>query len=303
MNIAPRWTEAQLNDGLSKAKERFRQERMEEPLEAYLEAFDQYQGAVEDLLETSVDLTQLDQTLLDVLTNPALMEAFRYLAGPPISVDDLKVLAEAQLSPSRLKANPEMARRVLNVVRVGLDRRRFPWVTEQREPTEAERNAAVLASAALLATSRVSTTRRNEGKERQEILVQEALIARQFEKIPTRPVTTTHDGPKPGQFCRESLFGTSKADFLIGLWDKRIMAVECKVSNSSTNSFKRLNHEAAGKAEKWIHEFGALNVVPVAVLSGVYNIRNLMGAQSRGLTLYWAHDLNELLDWIEATRP
>ena len=122
MNIAPRWTEAQLNDGLSKAKERFRQERMEEPLEAYLEAFDQYQGAVEDLLETSVDLTQLDQTLLDVLTNPALMEAFRYLAGPPISVDDLKVLAEAQLSPSRLKANPEMARRVLNVVRVGLDR-------------------------------------------------------------------------------------------------------------------------------------------------------------------------------------
>jgi hypothetical protein len=81
------------------------------------------------------------------------------------------------------------------------------------------------------------------------------------------------------------------------------MAIECKVSNSSINSVKRLNREAAGKAEKWIYEFGALNVVPVAVLSGVYKLHNLMDAQARGLTLYWAHDLDQLLDWIEGTRP
>jgi hypothetical protein len=44
------------------------------------------------------------------------------------------------------------------------------------------------------------------------------------------------------------------------------------------------------------------NVVPVAVLSGVYKLHNLMSAQTRGLTLYWAHDLVQLLDWIEAGR-
>lgn len=78
------------------------------------------------------------------------------------------------------------------------------------------------------------------------------------------------------------------------------MAIECKVSNSAINSVKRLNREAAGKAEKWIYEFGALNVVPVAVLSGVYKLHNIKSAQDRGLTVYWAHDLNELLDWIDA---
>jgi hypothetical protein len=80
------------------------------------------------------------------------------------------------------------------------------------------------------------------------------------------------------------------------------MAIECKVSNSSTNSVKRLNREAAGKAEKWIYEFGALNVVPVAVLSGVFKLHNPISAQTRGLTLYWAHDLDQLRDWMDTGR-
>ena len=54
--------------------------------------------------------------------------------------------------------------RIVEVVRIGQDRRRFPRVAEQREPGEAERAAAVLASAALLATSRTGTNRRSEGK-------------------------------------------------------------------------------------------------------------------------------------------
>src|SRR5665213_3972508 len=105
---APRWTETQLTQGLDKAKELFRQERMEEPLEAYLEAFERYQGTVEDLLETSVDLVQLDQRAIDILTDPDLLKAFRYLTGPPVSEDDLKVLAEALLSPSRLRTDKDM---------------------------------------------------------------------------------------------------------------------------------------------------------------------------------------------------
>ena len=100
---APRWSEEELHLGLDKAKDLFREERLQESLEAYTEAFDQYQGAIEDLLETSIDLAQLDQTVMAVLTSPALLEAFRYLAGPPISKDDLMVLAEAQLTPSRLR--------------------------------------------------------------------------------------------------------------------------------------------------------------------------------------------------------
>lgn len=298
----PRWTEEQLTSGLVKAQALFRQERMEEPLEAYLEAFEQYQGTVEDLLEASVDLVQLDQSSVDILTNPALLKAFRYLTGPPVSEDDLKVLAEAFLSPSRLKADKEMAARVLQVVHLGLDRRRFPWVTENREPSEEERKAAVLASAALMASSHVSTSRRSEGKDEQEQTVEAALIASGLTKVETREVDTFNKAPRTGEFCRESLLGNRKADFIVGLGDQRIMAIECKVSNSSTNSVKRLNNDAAAKAEAWISQFGTRNVVPVAVLSGVYKLHNLIDAQHRGLTLFWAHDLNELMDWIKQTQ-
>lgn len=80
------------------------------------------------------------------------------------------------------------------------------------------------------------------------------------------------------------------------------MAIECKVSNSSTNSVKRLNNDAAVKAEVWIKDFGSLQVVPVALLSGVYKLHNLEQAQARGLTLYWAHEQNELTDWIGQTK-
>lgn len=81
------------------------------------------------------------------------------------------------------------------------------------------------------------------------------------------------------------------------------MPIECKVSNSSTNSVKRLNNDAAVKAEIWIKDFGGLQVVPVAVLSGVYKLHNLEEAQRRGLSIFWSHRLSDLVEWIETTRP
>jgi hypothetical protein len=304
MIAPPRWTEEELDAERAKAREVFRQERMQEPLEQYLERFDQYQGVVEDLLETTIDVSNLDDAAIAVLTDPSLLHAFRYLAGPPISEDDLRVLAEAVLTPSRLRHDEGMVRRIVEVVRAGLDRRRFPWVTEAREPTEAERSGAVLASAALIATSRLNTSRRSEGKGRQETLVEEALIAAQMNKVPTRPIQTINQAPHPGEFCRESQLGSRKADFIIGLSDQRLLALECKVSNSEINSIKRLNNDAAAKATTWLKEFGNKNVVPSAVLSGVFKCRHLLRAQDeQGCTIFWAHDISTMIHWIQSTRP
>ncbi|MGI8722086.1 MAG: XamI family restriction endonuclease [Geodermatophilaceae bacterium] len=147
----PRWDTARLDSDCAFAIAAFRVRRMGEPLEDYLENFDEVRGAVENLLEMTVDLSQLSERALDVLTDPALLEAVRYLAGPPISTDDLKVVAEARLSAQALRADPIMAHRVIDTVLLGLDRNRFPWVAEDREPTEAEREAAAMASAALMA--------------------------------------------------------------------------------------------------------------------------------------------------------
>jgi hypothetical protein len=300
----PRWTPEQLGTDRRIAIEDFRRKRMEEPLEVYLEAFDQRQAAFEDLLETTVDLTQLADQALSILTDPRLFETLRYVSGPPVSEDDLKTLADVNtLSPRKLRASPELARRLIDTVMLGVDRRRFPWIAEEREPSEEERVAAVLASAALIASQRTATERRSEGKAEQERLVEEALIGRGLQKVPVRPVLTLADAPAPGTFCREAMLGNRKADFIIGLFDRRIMGAECKVSNSALNSIKRLNNDAAAKAEDWTDDFGARNVVPAAVLTGVYKLSHLENAQRRGLTLFWAHDLPALLNWIDRGRP
>ncbi len=299
----PVWSGEQLEAGRKVGIAEFRRVRFEEPLEDYLEAFELYLGTADELLEATVDLSDLENQALGILSQKSSFLAFRYLAGPPISLDDLKTLAEADsLRPSVLRRDPALVRRLVETVLIGLDRGRFPWVQEQREPTEAERKAAVLASAALMATSRVGTKRRSDEKKRQEGRVEEALMDAHWEKVATRTIRTLADAPARGQFCRESKFGERKADFIARLWDDRILALECKVSNSATNSVKRLNNDAAVKAEIWRTDFGARQVVSAALLSGVYKLHNLENAQARGLTIFWAHDLGEMVAWMERTR-
>lgn len=299
----PWWTEEQLVADRDRAVENFRRARMEEPLEAYIKAFEERQDAFETLLEATLDLTDVSNSALTILSTPRLLDAFRYVAGPPISLDDLKVVANtSSLSAKNLEANPELAQRVIETVMLGLDRRRFPWLADGRAPREEERRAAVLASAALIASQRVATDRRSDGKSEQEGMIEAVLIEAGFTKAETRTVNTIQEGPGPGEFCRESMLGTRKADVLVGLHDRRLMPIEAKVSNSYTNSIKRLNNDAAVKAGIWLEQFGRLNVVPTAALSGVYKLKHLLAAQVRGLTLFWAHDLTELTQWIETTR-
>jgi hypothetical protein len=250
MNQPRQWSAEELDKDSREATEIFRKERLEEPLEDYLEAFDDCLGNVEDLFETTIDLTELDETAIQFLTDQKLFGVFRYLPGPPISDDDLKTVAEVQsLNPAQLCSDPEAVQRIISVVRMGMDRRRFPWVREDREPTETEKKAAILASAALMATQRVGADRRSKGKRAQEGMVSGVLTGAGLVEVAKRKVVTLTDAPEPGQFCGESYLGDRKADFLVRLWDYRIMAIECKVSNSATNSVKRLNNDAAAKAE------------------------------------------------------
>ncbi len=299
----PRWSTEQLAADAAGARQIFRQQRLEEPLEAYLRAFDVYQGRIAELFEKTVDLTRLDADALQVLTDPGLLEALRYLTGPPISADDLKTTAEAaSLVAARLRNDSVTVEKIIQVVRAGLDRRRFPWVAENREPDETERRAAVMASAVLLATQRVGTTRRTAGKRTLEGLLEVALTTSGLVKLPTRAVRTFSDAPPPGSFSGESMLGNRKADFIVRLWDQRLMPLECKASNSAINSVKRLNNDAAAKAKAWSEDFGTTQVVPAAVLSGVFKVHNLADAQNRGLSLFWGHNLAALTDWIEQTR-
>ncbi|MGX1932856.1 XamI family restriction endonuclease [Microbacterium resistens] len=69
----------------------------------------------------------------------------------------------------------------------------------------------------------------------------------------------------PGESCSESSFAGRKADVIVRFWHGRVLAIECKVSNSEVNSVRRVKSDAA-KSEVRIIQFGQVNMGRAAVL-------------------------------------
>lgn len=304
MQVQPnKWSEAEFDSFVNDSLTLWREERISEPLEIYEAFFEQYRDAVETLLEDSVDLSMLMDRARDYLLDDDLLYVFRYLTSPAISEDDLKLLANSTFSKAQLEEDPDAIARAVDVIRMGLDRNRFPWIAEMRNPTESEKLAATIATTALIAASRVQTYRRNMDKRNQEETVKRHLEEDGgLNEVSARTIDNLSQAPNAGEFCGECKVAGRKADIVIRLWDGRIMPCECKVSNSYTNSVKRLNNDAAVKAETWSKELGSANVVPCAILSGAYKSHNLMDAQNKGLFIFWSHNLKPLIDFINQTR-
>jgi len=241
--------------------------------------------------------------IADLMGNDDNRRAFCYLTAPPISEDDLKTLAEASLSAGSLRANPDQAVRLRDIVFRILDPHRFPWVIEGRDPQPEERAAAIVASAALVAARKVETFRRNDAKDRQENKVKELLRQIGFEEVARRPVPTGAAAPARGQFMGETPLAGAKADVVATLHDGRIMAIECKVSNSAVNSYKRIVHDTGGKATIWYRELGRANVIAAAVMSGVFSPANCESVQNdKDVFLYWDFRLDDLRAFLVAVR-
>jgi len=300
--LPPRWTLDELAAGADRGVEIFRDQRLSEAREDYSSHFDEARAAVEDLLELTADLTELEHVDSRAVIEGGYLEALRYLAAPPVSEDDLETLSGV---PERQFGDADKWSAVVETVVNYIDAQRFPWIIEHGEPTDEERFAAVISTAAQMAAQKVLTARRNEAKAEQEALVKDALRAAAFEEVRPREIASVRAFPRPGEFCGESKVGKNKADVVVGLRDNRVLVVECKVSNSKVNSTKRIG-EASAKAREWTDSFGVLSIVPSAVIAGVYNIRNLAVAQERGLTIWWSHDIasmniGAMIRWINST--
>lgn len=299
-----RWTLTELERDSEQSKSIFREERLKESLSQYSEFFEQFSTVFRDLVDRLPALARAEhsaQTLVDILSEDEARTALRYLAAPPVSEDDLKTLAKTKLSATALRNTPENARSVAELVLRLVDPHRFPWIAESRTPTSDEVERAVVASAALVAAQKVSTVRRSASK-RQEDAVKDVLSSCRFTEETARPdIKTLVDAPEPSHFRGESKLGRTKADIVARLPDQRLLAIECKVSNSAVNSYKRVNHEAVGKARSWLSDFGRRQIVPAAVLSGVFKPANLETAQDEGLALLWAFRLADLATFVQAT--
>ena len=268
MSEPPIWTAAELASDAEQAKAAFRKRRLREPLELYSRFFKLFAPIVAGMIDRLPGLTSAQaaaEAVAEIIADDDWRTAFRYLAAPPISEDDLKTLAETNLSAMALRSDEEQARRVRETVLQVIDPHRFPWLADGRSPGEAERQAGLV-------------------------------------EVQAREIPMLDAAPKAAEFCGECSFGGTRADLVVRLPDGRVAAIECKASNSAVNSYKRINHEALSKAHTWFEAFGNRQVVPVAVIDGVFNPASLATAQSGGLTILWRHRLADLSQLV-ATGP
>ncbi len=248
-----------------------------------------------ELLRLTDDLRSLDPAVW--AEDPSWLDEVRYLLGPPVSADDLRTIVSDRLGTRRLPIG--VAERVAAAVHRSLDPYRFAWKALGRAPTEEERVRAVDWTAGLIAVERLRTRRRNEEAREQEEAVKSLVESAGYERV-----------PRPGQelqvldelarmtFTDETKIAGTKADVIVRLFDGRLLAVECKASNSAVNSIKRLNREVGGKADQWRRAYGR-QIVPCAVISGVFDVATLSKAQNeQGVFLVWQHDLSPLRAFV-----
>ena len=100
---------------------------------------------------------------------------------------------------------------------------------------------------------------------------------------------------------RGATLGSDNSDFVIGLWNNRLLAIECKSSNSEINSRKRLNKEIVKNAGGWTAHFGNI-VIPSAMLRGVFKAQYVADAQATPVAIFWGHRLPDLAGFIQATK-
>lgn len=295
-----KWSESKLEEHRRIAEEAFIEQRMEQGVEDYLEVYYEKESTIRDLFERTDNLLNLSGDLF--VRNPELTTPARHVTAPPISQDDLDTIVGENIT-RRKNISPEAADEGVWVINQLIDPERFPWLEDERQPTDKEREIAIKATAGIWAVKRTQTNRRNNPAQEQEEHILETLKAtglqeRNVDRIQSRQQL---DKLPPGCVAHQPYIRNSEADVAARLDDGRLLAIEGKVSNSSLNSIKRLVHEVGDKASNWREEFGD-TVVPAAVLAGVYDMKHLMEVQNeRDILIFWEHNLDSLVEFVERT--
>jgi len=110
----------------------FVEERQREGPRQYERVFEELEPIVRELFRATGDLTRFAGRVFE--DDRSLVNAARYLGGPPISADDLRTLVGDRLGKARLPSH--LAERVAQVVRAAWDPIRFPWTRGRRAPDD-----------------------------------------------------------------------------------------------------------------------------------------------------------------------
>lgn len=305
------WTQQELEADAHHARAEFVKVRLAalaSERQSYLGAHKEYAQAVDALLQATNDLRSMTGSSLH---DRAALGLARQLAIPPISVDDLDTLTDScfgqwlgQTTDRGVRPSSAEFNQAAKLISDRLDTDRMPWVAAGRAPTQQERRLFVEWTAAGPAIGRVLTERRSSASARQEAGTRAAAQAAGYK--PIAPPGTLNDPIKQmqaGSYATASrkLNGTNM-DVPVRLSDAHptgllFLAIECKVSNSSLNSRKRLN-DVRVKREVWDNAGTLYQFRTAGVLAGVFSLERLTEAQKGGVLIFWEHRLTDLTKYL-----
>jgi XamI restriction endonuclease len=302
------YSQDELRADIARARELFVERVLYKVPAAYNPKVAAARHEVELALQLTSDLTALDPAV--IVAHPEIVAALRYVAAPPISEEDFRTVTGWPFKPSpNSRSVQASAPAVCRAVAQLVDPLRFPWVREGRRPRGGEREAALNATATVLAVERFRTERRGSASKEQEAAVREVLTRdaglRQVDPPARRGRGNINmiDDLERGTFTTECVLYGDKCDVPVRLPDGLLMPIECKVSNGQKNGWKRVRREVEGKAGRWRQRFGDAGVVVGVMLDGNFDLGVLREFQEEGCFIFWQHDLQRLVDFVDAHNP
>ncbi len=299
----PNLTTEQLRTLNAESRNLFIQSRMDEHPEEFRKLFRKYAADAREFFVGSDFLRCVDAALLS--GSVKMMDVARYLSAPPVSQDDPSTLIDR--NPGRKnRLSEEEATRAVKVFYATVNRDLCPWLDDGRSPTEAQESAVVASIATIMAVERFRTKRRNDSSQGQEAEVKAMLLDVGLTHVSVKGNRLLiHEDIPNGTFAGETYIANKKCDIPIKLWDGRMLALECKVSNSERNGWKRLKAEVVSKSfewQKWGERTG-VETLTGAIVSGMFDHTCLIVTHHEiKVALFWQHRLDMLRNFVEATR-
>lgn len=222
--------------------------------------------------------------------------------GPPKSQDQFHLLCKAYGKGTENSGAPLSAIRANAIASAFLDWRDAgitPWLDSNRPPTLKELRTVLLHAAPMMAQQKLQTQKRMDASAFQEQTVADLLLDDEWTYQTSRTIDRGK-GIEKRHFLQKARFTagsrTKEIDVAIGLGQSFILALECKVSNDSTNSTKRLN-DISEKADAWRNEYGR-SLKTGAMLQGVYRADDVLELARGGVEVFWFHDLPRFSRWV-----
>lgn len=227
----------------------------------------------------------------------------RQMLAPPLSQDQFAIVCPAYNKSAENGDRPlsvEKAQQVAEAFLAMRDIRLLPWLSGNRPPSADEVRLVMTAVTPLLASQLHLTAKRTASSAVQEEAVVELLQARDWERLPSRLVDRGAILAAK-QFMKKTRFATTtrpqEVDIACGLGGTMVLAMECKVSNDTTNSVKRIN-DVLKKATAWREHWGSF-VQPAALLQGTIGYKDVQRLTHAGVSVFWSHDLPRFERWID----